>query len=210
MPLDDLLKNQISEPTRKEITHKLLENSSSTINLQYDGLDWKPYFSYYTEECSLAIGSDQHLLAATHQNIIAITKEIESTKTKNEIRVILPPEFDKDLTPDEARQKMERAIRLAARLLLIIDIGPLPANAYSGRSPLLWNQRSLKDCMQQFFAPPPQKYSRELKLQPLFTGRNLVRMAGIEIAWTDNLTDHLLLIDGDQRVCIFHHASFLK
>lgn len=83
------------------------------------------------------ISSDQQLLAAAHQNIITIAKDIETTNTKDEIRAILQLAVDRCLTPDKAQQKMESATRLAARLLSMIDIRPLPNNAYLGRSPLL-------------------------------------------------------------------------
>jgi hypothetical protein len=32
----------------------------------------------------------------------------------------------------------------------------------------------------------------------------------MEIEWADNLADHLRLTDGDKKVAIFHHASFLE
>lgn len=151
-----------------------------------------------------------HLSAVTHQNIIAIAKIIESEKTKNGIKAVPPPEFERYLMPDEAQQEMESAIRLAARLPVMMGIEPLPNDIHSERSPLLWGQSSLKYCLRQFFAPSQQKYSTKLKLQPLYTARNLVRVAGIRIVWSDNLADHLRLINGNQRVHIFNHASSLK
>ncbi|KAH7082051.1 hypothetical protein FB567DRAFT_561946 [Paraphoma chrysanthemicola] len=43
-----------------------------------------------------------------------------------------------------------------------------------------------------------------------FTAFNLQRLAGLEIHWTDNLADHLRLIENDRKLCIFHHATFLR
>ncbi|KAF2178669.1 hypothetical protein K469DRAFT_731671 [Zopfia rhizophila CBS 207.26] len=45
----------------------------------------------------------------------------------------------------------------------------------------------------------------------MFTASNLERIAGIQIKLTDNLADHLRMIDKEDKfVAIFHHASFLK
>jgi hypothetical protein len=32
----------------------------------------------------------------------------------------------------------------------------------------------------------------------------------VKIQWSNNLTDHLRLVDNDRRLCIFHHATFLQ
>jgi hypothetical protein len=49
-----------------------------------------------------------------------------------------------------------------------------------------------------------------VKLEKIFTAQNLVRIAGLDIIWTGNLADHLRLTNDDQRVHVFHHASFLQ
>jgi len=47
-------------------------------------------------------------------------------------------------------------------------------------------------------------------MNKIFTARNIDRIGGIRIRWTNNLADHLRLSDDDGAVFIFHHASFLK
>jgi len=49
-----------------------------------------------------------------------------------------------------------------------------------------------------------------VKLDRPFTARNLERIAGLKIVWTDNLPDHLRLMRDDTEVAIYHHASFLE
>lgn len=67
--------------------------------------------------------------------------------------------------------------------------------------------------MQSFVANnfnAPQALSREhVKLEKVFIGRNLRRIAGINIVWTDNLADHLRMLEHDTQVAIFHHGFFL-
>jgi hypothetical protein len=49
-----------------------------------------------------------------------------------------------------------------------------------------------------------------VKLDRLFIARNLERIAGLKIVWTDNLSDHLRLMRDDTEVTIYPHASFLE
>jgi hypothetical protein len=51
-----------------------------------------------------------------------------------------------------------------------------------------------------------------IRLGKVFTARNLERVTGTRIIWTDSLADHLWLVDSDEdevAANIFHHASFL-
>lgn len=48
-----------------------------------------------------------------------------------------------------------------------------------------------------------------VKPEKIFNARNLARITGIEIEWTNNLANHLSLVDEDKKVAIFHHALFL-
>ena len=59
------------------------------------------------------------------------------------------------------------------------------------------------------FAPSdaPQE---SIKLPQSFTADQIERIGGIEIHWTDNLADHLLLRDDDTKLFLFHHVSILK
>ena len=52
--------------------------------------------------------------------------------------------------------------------------------------------------------------SENVKLEKIFNAGNLGRIAGIEIEWTNNLADHLRVVDEDKKVAIFYHASFLE
>ena len=49
-----------------------------------------------------------------------------------------------------------------------------------------------------------------VKLDRIFTTRNLERIAGLQIIWTSNILDHLRLMVDDTRIAIYHHASCLE
>ena len=55
-----------------------------------------------------------------------------------------------------------------------------------------------------------QSTSESVKLPRSFTAANLEKIGGIEIRWTNNLADHLLLRDDDTKLMLFHHASALR
>lgn len=74
---------------------------------------------------------------------------------------------------------------------------------------LSWQDGSLSALLRTEFLVP-QSLENDVKLEKLFNARNVNRIAGIKINWTNNLADHLRLHDDDACVSIFHHASFLK
>lgn len=105
---------------------------------------------------------------------------------------------------------LDNSIDLAASLLLMISFSSF-AYGFSGRSPLHWSNRSLESFISVYFDPGTTHQVKEnVRMEKIFTARNLYRIAGLDIVWTDNLVDHLRLTDDDRRVYIFHYASFLE
>lgn len=78
-----------------------------------------------------------------------------------------------------------------------------------GQVPRVWNNGSLRDFVKSTF-PTIKELPDDLKLERMFTARNLERVAGIQVIWTSNLADHLQLEDDDTSVRIFSHVSFLE
>ncbi|KAF2472351.1 uncharacterized protein BDR25DRAFT_341803 [Lindgomyces ingoldianus] len=210
MSLKDDLTTETSDQVRGKIIH-VLWNRKSTVNLQQNELDWDAYFAYYARECrqALLISQGRYISARTHEDITSTARLIEELNTKDAIKTVLRAKLTKVWPKEQEDEMLEGSIRLAARLLVMLDIGPFP-KAFSGRPFLVWDEKSLKDCAQGYFNASSLRDHGDLKLEPLFTARNLCRIGGIEIAWTDNLADHLHFIEGDRKVRIFHHASFLK
>jgi hypothetical protein len=111
--------------------------------------------------------------------------------------------------PDEQDELLDGSIELAATVLTMIDFGHFQYG-FSGRKPLEWSTGSLQDVLAKHFSDPIQLGHSRVKFEKTFISLNLVRVAGLDIVWTDNLADHLRLTDGDTRVHIFHHVSFLE
>jgi hypothetical protein len=91
----------------------------------------------------------------------------------------------------------------------MIDFGSLQYG-FSGRKQLVWGRSSLKEFIHDHFSIPPTLGHGHIKLEKMFTARNLGQIAGIEIVWTNNLADHLRIINKDEKLYIFYHASFLE
>jgi hypothetical protein len=173
---------------------------------------WDAFFSYYTAECKKAItyNRGEYTTVRKHRDIAAVAKRLEDGYTKEEITQSLLT-LDTQQRPTDAKIRMaEGSLRLVARLMSMVDIGPLPYGV-QGWAPLLWSDDSwsLKTMLGQYF----QKSSTDstgIKFGEEFTAYNLQQFAGVKIQWSSNLANHLRLMDNDTTICLFHHVTFLK
>ncbi|KAF2193018.1 hypothetical protein K469DRAFT_745423 [Zopfia rhizophila CBS 207.26] len=213
MALDGCLsKTPITAKTRAAIIRYLWNREETTL-IQPDGFDWDAYFSYYTQQCIQALHHrGRYISARTHKDIIDIARDLEESRNKDDIKQLLRSKLTTPKSADEEEVLLEGSINLATRLLVMMDFGDLPLG-FCGRPQLGWHDGSLclKDVVHGYFNQPQALGHENIKLDKIFTARNLGRIAGIEIVWTDNLADHLRVVgDDDTKVRIFHHASFLK
>lgn len=100
-------------------------------------------------------------------------------------------------------------IDFVARLMTPINIGTLP-NEVNKRRHLTWNTGTLRDLVAGYLSEPPVLAFERLRLPRAFNAWSLCIIGGIKIRFTDNLADHLLLVDDDAVVLVFHHVSYLK
>jgi hypothetical protein len=170
------------------------------------------YFHYYTTECKNALsqGGD-HTTVRNHEDVVAIAKSLEDGLTKKEIQIPLLQLDTKNRSNKVKDQMAIGSIRLVVRLMLMVDIGPIPDTCIQGRAHLEWQDEGtkLKEFFENHFVescvlPGNVKFGSE------FTAYNIHRYAGLDIQWTVNLYDHLRLIEDETVLCIFHHATFLK
>ncbi|KAK6223940.1 hypothetical protein LQW54_000085 [Pestalotiopsis sp. IQ-011] len=85
----------------------------------------------------------------------------------------------------------ENLVNLAARLLLMLN-------------------GTLSEFVQDYFAESPKLSHESIRLPKFFNAWSVAVVAGIEIDFTNNLADHLRLVEDDSKLLIFHHASFLE
>jgi hypothetical protein len=91
----------------------------------------------------------------------------------------------------------------------MMSFGEVP-NAFTPERALSWTGASIQDFLKQHLEPRQVLSSTSVKLQKIFNARNIQRLAGIKIEWTSDLGLHLRMIHDDERVAIFHNASFLR
>lgn len=205
---DDLIYKPPTSPAHTfELLSKLLDHDASSIS-DCKEFDLDTYFAYHKKQCSHALhDGGRHISARTHREILEIAEDIVQGLSKESIRRRLSLKLA-DPKPANENELIDSSIDLTARLMSMMDIGALQYG-FSGRKALVWNQGSLKDFVNGHFDERVM-LGQDIKLEKSFNGRNLDRIAGIKIDWTDNLADHLRMTNDDKNVAIFHHASFLK
>jgi hypothetical protein len=146
-----------------------------------------------------------------HEDIITIAKSLEDGLTQKEIQIPLLQLDTKNRSNEVKEQMAIGSIRLVVRLMLMVDIGPIPDTCIQGRAHLEWQDenKTLKEFLGNHFVESCV-YPENLKFRSDFNAYNIYRYAGLNIQWTDNLYDHLRLIEDETVLCIFHHAIFLK
>jgi hypothetical protein len=156
------------------------------------------YFRFYIASCARTLHySGGHMPVQTHRQLMDIVQQLRSGCSRDTIRNSISPLHRADDTID-----------LAAQLLLMLSFRS-PQYAISGTERVLWAEGALESSIQQHFSGP-KLTDTTVTLDAEFTGYNIEKVAGIEISWTDNLADHLRLIEGETKVAIFHHVAFLE
>jgi hypothetical protein len=195
--------------TRAEVANELWGHYSDP-KLEHFLLDLSAFWTYYNNECSHALhDAGRHVSARTHRDILEVARQLKADKDRHEIKKCLRLKLAE--LHDNEDELLENTIDLAASLLLMCDCGSSSSHGFSGRTELGWKEgQPIRQFLGNYFGQQPMLISERVKLEKSFTSHNLKRIASVKIIWTDNLADHLRLIDDDTKVLVFHHASFLE
>jgi hypothetical protein len=192
---------------RRPIINYLWDQSYKAKDFAQIDCHTESYFRYYQQQCELARHGNE-CSSRTHRDIINIVQLFrEKMATREDIKLILKGRVHEP-ERDDIEEEISNLIDLAVRLWLMVNVGDFRRILMPGRS-FQWTEGCLRDFMMLKFSQ--QKVLTEhVKLEKLFNAYNLRRIAGIEIVWTSNLSDHLRMQDDDTRVAVFHHAFFLE
>jgi len=198
------LKSALANPTaQNQLAQEFWSVSTSQPATEFDS---QGYLQHYSSTVQDFLHDDGiHTSAKTLEDVVNIVTLIKSKATRDDVRTGVIPSG----TTSKEEAKFENSINLAARLFCMIDIGSIPAG-FSGPSPLEWKTDSLHTFIAGKFSSTPELSKEKVKLERIFIGQNLERIAGLKIIWTNNLVNHLRLSMDDTHVSIFHHASFLE
>lgn len=161
--------------------------------------EFEEFFRYYQEQCTTAL-CDIDDDTKSHRQLAQIAQQLADPNT----------DFTTLHTLVSERKNNTRYWTLcAARIMTMVDIGELRHGIRVGQVHRDWTSGSLKAFMSKTF-PISRELPDDVKLEKLFTARNLQRFASIQVIWTNNLADHLQIEDDDTTIKIFSHVSFLS
>jgi hypothetical protein len=205
----DLHESPIPTPVKGAILQSFWETAINCQTIANTESELDPYFTYYSQQCLLMLGDGgRHTAARKHRDISRIVQRFKERRDRGGILNALRTEMHNMKLPDE-EDMLQGSINLAARLYLMMSFGDVPNAAIPERA-LSWTVGSVQHFLTEYLGPRQVLSSESVKLQKLFNGRNVQRLAGIKIEWTADLGQHLRMIHDDERVAIFHHASFLR
>jgi hypothetical protein len=177
------------------------------------------YFNYYEEEIDWLQGgvtpeTDQldGLVAKTHDDLLIIAKVLRENAhcKKSEIRAKLRECDELDDGEDWA---FDRSIDITIRMWLQINIRDvLFRDSGKGVPDIQWDElATLTDFLSSLF--PVAKWelgAKERRLDPYFTGANMVDICDLKINWTTSWEDHLRLDRIGKILWIFPYKRNLQ
>jgi len=207
---DSIQRTPITKQLKREIALRLWNFDIDDAPLPYLSLSLEVYFRYYWQQADLFMhDAVHHVSVRTHRDILKISeilnRNLDLSRTEVREKACSQVFPNKGADQDES---LNASINLTVRLLLMVSVGNIP-NGFSGYRPLQWDQGTLRQFLADQLPPRSAPLQERVRLEKVFTARNIERIAGIRLRWTDNLADHLRLEDDERVVNIFHHASFL-
>ena len=146
--------------------------------------------------------------AVTHVDIIDIVHHVCSnvSSSLSDLRDSLRQQYTR--FPSDA-VKLSNSIELAVRLWLMIDIQNVKTGAYQTLDKAWpWPETSsLVQVVQSLHSRRPHGAVATHQFPEVFNAFDMNRMAGFEIIWTDNLSNHLC-IEG-KVIWLYYHVSVL-
>lgn len=144
---------------------------------------------------------------------IYLQKQTIQLFTDNIDRQTIAAEIAKRQGPGQTGQlgskSCEQMMIFIARCLTLTNIGPLETEA-NPRRHVSWQSGGLRTCLEAYFTGNSEQNCGHVNLYRDFDAWNIEAVGGINIKFTDNLADHLLLVEEDTVLLVFHHASFLE
>jgi hypothetical protein len=173
------------------------------------------YRHYYGSQWALAADRDGTFLALKNPtDINELIDKLQSNASREELLA-----FTRDLATkrlgkeaDVTDEQCQFSIDLAARLLLMMRVGFVDGQKSQLRYPrLLWDlpDQSLGTFVTNYFEHDPVLDYSGVKFPKSFNAWSIENIGGIQIGFTENLADHLLLVE-DTKVLVFPFTTFLR
>ncbi|KAI1144724.1 hypothetical protein F4825DRAFT_342059 [Nemania diffusa] len=169
-------------------------------------LDMSAYAEYFRQQWSLVVADadGRYVVIQKVEDIFQIVRRLVDGEHRDSIVLQL-----NQRNPTATEGACESSVDLAVRLLLMLKVGVVRHQA-TPRHCLKWEKGSLEDFVREQFNKAPVLDCHHVRLPKSFNAWSISAIGGLEIDFTDNLADHLRLVNDDTTVQVFHHASFLE
>lgn len=210
-----LLQPLRSPALRRDFLNDVFDTCLDLFKVEETNNGFESFFTRYSTLCNLAVNRNGGIGSVTHWHLMeVITLLKDADYQRNEIvSAITAGEnfgFEEDLA--------QTLVDLAATTWLMLSIGKFPGDI-SYEESLQWSDGKLltrsggpgeKSGVIDGEFSPTHASQDVVKLPQTFTAAHLEQIGGIEIKWTSNLADHLLLTDDDTKLMLFHQVSILS
>ena len=178
---------------------KRLFNGDQPSQLTHDA-----FAEYYRQQWHLIAGhgDGQYVATRTPKDMNRIIQAIRQGSTRESI-------LSEVRSTGASEEACMNSINLAARLLTMMKFGAVKHQAIP-RHHINWDGGSLGDFVKDYLNVPPVLGCESIRLPKSFNAWSVELVGGIQVGFTDNLVDHLLLVEDDSKVLIFHHVCFLE
>lgn len=210
---------RLSQTLQSPFSRACFINTIFDLKLDLAGLrswenDLEAYFSRYATLCSLAANTNRAIVNVTHWQLASVIKllldPVEARRTRSELNGLV---FNNPyITWDNSiigGNLAPTLIDLAVDVWSMLSIAKFPGDI-SYDEPIHWeDHQTLIDLFDKCF--PFSRNSQDIvKLPQTFTAAHLEKLGGIQVIWTSNLADHLLLKEDDTKLMLFHQLSILR
>lgn len=184
----------------RDSTHRL-RNGEPVTSLHHEA-----YSRYYhVQQCYLTHEPGVQNMVQDNGLVSDVAQRLRNDFSRQEV----VSGVEQRLKSQVGAENCQEMAYLTARLLVMMNVGRLMSEAHPRRN-IPWESDSLRNCVRDYFHESPKMSCEGIKLPKAFNAWSIDTIGGIEVKLTNNLADHLLLVEDDTTVLIFHHASFLE
>ena len=207
------LSQQLQSPTLRCFFLNIIFNLElDPMSVQSRDDAFEAFFSRYSLLCNLATNTNRAIESITHWQFAKIVIVVKDNPSEPRHKIIsrIPgsQQFDWEQRGWDSHLAAT-VLDLAAGVWSMLSIGRFPGDV-SYDEPIFWEDKeSLGEVIRKYLPSKPESQDM-VKLPQTFTAAYLEQIGGIEVIWTSNLADHLLLKDDDTKLMLFHQVSTLQ
>ena len=205
MPWQPISERLQSPQPKSAFLNALFDLSLSEEEVTGTDDGFRSFFDRLDSFCRLATHRNREIGQISYSQLYVIAAK---TQSSHRIREDMIAWITSEVLESADSYLASILLDLTASVCSLTSIGKFPGDI-SYDEPVEWeNGKALHTVISSVFSPSETRET--VKLPQSFTAANLEKIAGIQVRWTNNLADHLLLRDDDTKVMIYHQVSALQ